>query len=186
MNIPNIINAGDSATWTDDAFDLEGVSYTSAAYTLTYELRGASTLTLTATTSGTGWSTSITTTQSAALTPGVYAWAALLSKTGVRVTAGFGTLTVLPNIATQTAGYEARSTAQIALDAARAALADFTTNKRKIASYTIGDRAMTFENSAGILEIIRYWEQRVAIEGNAASVAAGAGNQRRLKIRFGG
>jgi hypothetical protein len=99
LNIFGELQQGDSATWDDDSTVMNNVIYTSAGYTLKYELRGpGSPLTLTATAKGSGWTTSLTTTQSAALAAGKWWWSACFSTTGVRVTAGQGEFTVTPDI----------------------------------------------------------------------------------------
>ena len=70
MNIFSTLISGDSATWNDGAFsDAQGKRYDSS-YTLQYSLRGPVALTLTAVANGLGWTTTLTPTQSATLTPG--------------------------------------------------------------------------------------------------------------------
>lgn len=185
MNIFGEIQQGDSATWDDDAVPIAGVNYTSVAYTLKYELRGpGSPLTLTATPKGNGWTTSLTTAQSAGLTPGKWWWAAFLSATGVRVTAGRGEFIASPDISAATGVFDGNTTAEAALKAAEAALASFTSSNGKIKKYTIGSRSMEFATVPEILEVISYWKARVATEQSSKSVAQGLGDPRRLFVRF--
>lgn len=185
MNIFSQIQQGDSATWDDDALALNGVTYTSASHTLKYELRGpGSPLTLTATARGSGWTTGLTPVQSAALTPGTWWWAALLSATGVRITAGQGEFIVTPDMAAAAAAFDGRTTAEAALAAAEAALASFTASNGKIKKYTIGSRSMEFATVPEILGVISYWKARVLTEQSAKSTAQGLGDPRRLFVRF--
>lgn len=186
MNIFGQIQQGDSATWDDDALSIGGVTYTSASHALKYELRGpGSPLTLTAVAKGSGWTSSLTTAQSAALTPGQWWWAALLSATGERVTAGQGMIAVTPNLAEAGAAFDGRTRAETALAAAEAALASFTASNGKISKYTIGSRSMEFAAVPEILEAISYWKARVLTEQSAQSIAQGLGDPRRLFVRFG-
>lgn len=181
MNIPRSLQAGDSASWTDGAWaDANGVNYTPAAHGLTYEIRGPSTLTLTASVVSANWLTSITTAQSAALLPGLYTFAAYHTATGVRVTRELGNLTITPNLATQAAGYDGRSDAEKALAACEAAIATGASMVR----YQVGDRVIQKSGTAEIMQAISYWRAIVAKEQGTALIAAGMGNPRRLLVKF--
>lgn len=185
MNIFGTIQQGDSAIWDDTAQTIDNITYTSAGYTLKYELRGpGSPLTLTAVSNGGGWRTTLLTTDSANLAPGKWWWAAMLSATGVRVTAGSGELIVTADIAAAVAAFDGRSIAEIALADAEAALASFTSSKGKVKKYTIGNRSMEFATVPEILDVIHYWKARVMTELSAKSVAQGLGDPRRLFVRF--
>lgn len=185
MNIFATLQQGDSAAWNDDPFvDTQGVSYDSSAYTLTYELRGPAVLTLNAVASGRGWRTALTTTQSAALTPGLYAFAAYIKAAGVRVTAASGELTITPDISGAVAGYDTRSTAEKALADAEAALSNLTASGKKVREYTIGSRAAKYYTAAELVEAIKYWRIRVANEQHIKAIANGLGNPRNLQVRF--
>lgn len=185
MNIFNTLPSGDSAQWDDAAFtDAQGKKYDSSAYALKYEIRGPVALTLTAVANGSGWRTTLATTDSATLTPGTYYWAAYVSKTGERFTAAQGELTITANIAVAAAGYDGRTLAAKALADAEAALATFKSTQGKIKKYMINSRMMEFEAAADILPIISYWRTRVANEKHAQDLANGLGNPRALYVRF--
>lgn len=185
MNIFQSINNGDSATWDDSVFvDDLGKSYDSAVYTLKYELRGPASLTLNAIANGAGWRTALTTTQSATLTAGKYFWAAILSKTGERVTASTGGLTVNVDLVTQIAGFDGRTQAEKALADAETALATFISSKGRIKKYTIGSRSMEFDTAGDILTQISYWKMKVANEHADNNRANGLGDPRNLYVRF--
>ena len=185
MNIFSTIQQGDSASWDDDATSINGVNFTSSTHTLKYELRGpGSPLTLTASAKGTGWTTALTTAQSAGLVAGKWWWAAFFSTTGIRVTAGSGELVVTSDLTTAVANFDGRTTAEIALAAAEGALASFTSSNGKVKRYTIGSRSMEFATVSEILEVISYWKARVLNEQSAKSIAQGLGDPRRLFVRF--
>lgn len=187
MNVFGSLAAGDSASWTDQAFtDTNGVRYDPSGYALTYEFRGPSTgLTLTAVVSGPNWVTSITTAQSALLTPGKWYWAAYASKTGVRVEAGRGVSTITENIAAQstTAVYDGRSQSEKDLDAVNAEITSRVSGGATL-EYTIGNRSLKKEPIAA-LETLRARLARVVRRERAAqSIANGQGNPRRVGVRF--
>lgn len=186
MNILSTITAGDSAQWDDGEQQVNGVAAQSSVWTLRYYLRGASTLDLTATANGTGWRTTISTAQSAALSPGNYTWSAVISKSGERVTLATGTITVAKDVSAQAAGYDGRSSAKQALDAARTAYYAYTSNNVATLEYEIEGRRMKFNTAADMIAHISALEQQVLKEENAASIAAGSGSLKRFYVRFSG
>lgn len=180
MNIPDRATAGDIIDWDDDAV-VSGLETFDSSYTLTYELRGPSTKTQAAAAKGTGWHTSL---DLSGVLPGAYVWAAIITKTGVRRTVGDGKLTIDPDIAAQSAGYDGRTAAAKALADAEAALANLTASGARIGKYTIGSRSAEYFTAAQLIEAISYWRTRVITEGTADSIAQGLGNPRRLQVRF--
>lgn len=180
MSIFTTLYAGDSDSWTDDAFTQNDVSYSSSTHILTYEIRGPSALTLTAVANGSGWKTTLTTSESDSLVPGGYAWAAYVSAPNVRVTAGMGTLTVLPNLASQSAGYDPRSDAAKALAACEQAIA----TGAQAVEFRVGDRLVRLSDRTNILEQISYWKTIVMREEAALAAAEGLGNPRVYRVRM--
>jgi hypothetical protein len=178
--IPKVLLVGDSAEWIDVPFtDVNGVGYDSGGYTLKYTLVGPSApLVLVAVPNGSSWQTNLTTTQSAALLAGKYGWSAQLFATGVRVTLSTGELTLNPDLAAQIAPFDPRSTAEIALAAAEAALANLGTGGG-VKEYTIGTRHMAFSRETLITEI-NYWRGKVQAEHFKAKGA----RARMIGIRF--
>lgn len=185
MKIPSTLTTGDSAQWDDEAFVLNGVRYDSAAYALSYELRGPNRLSVNAVPNGKGWRTSITPVQSATLAAGPYWWSAIITATGVRVTAGSGQLTVLADLAAIAAnGYDGRTVAEKALADAEAALANLTSSGQKTKRYQIGTRNAEYYTATELIDAARYWRAKVLNEKTAKDIANGLGNPRNLYVRF--
>lgn len=84
-------------------------------------------------------------------------------------TVATGQLSILPNLRTVVSG-DTRTQAELALAAARAALAAWTPTQRR---YKIGEREMEFASTAEILRTISYWEQQVAREQGTAAASLG-------------
>lgn len=186
MNIPPRFVQGDSATWTDEPVRAaDGSLRNSAVYTLSYILAGpVAPVTLTATPDGTGWETSLAIIVSAALIPGEYAWQAVLTAAGERYTVGTGSLTVAPNLAYASAGYDSRTQAEIALADAEAALANLTASGARTKQYTIGGRSAQYYTAAELIAAVNFWRLKVINEQTAKSLANGMGNPRKLQVRF--
>lgn len=185
MNLDTLI-AGDSASWHDDPWTapLCGPRHTSADWTLTYQLRGPSQLTLTAAADGDGWLTSVTTAQSGALMPGAYAWAAQLTRPDERVTIRVGKLTVVADLAAVADTFDPRSQAERALADCELALASFKSSGGKVKSYTIGTRQTEFHSLTELMALRSFWQTRVHRERAAAAIANGGVNPRKLLVRF--
>lgn len=166
LGIPTKIVAGDRIRWTSPAS--EGV--------LSWAIRGVGiSLDLTATKEGNEFVTVISSTQSGALTPGVYAWQAYLTVNGERETISTGRLEVMANFATLTS-YDSTTQAEQLLAKVRAAIESVLTGGQ---AYQIGEREFTRANLAELRE----WETRLKFqvyrEGQALK-----GESPNLKIRF--
>ncbi len=169
------LNAGDSATWHDDPVTLCGVRHTSGEWALRYELRGQSQLTVNASPDGEGWESTITTTASAPLIAGPYAWAAFLSKGDQRVTVRTGAVIVVADLATIAGAIDSRSLAEKALAECEAALATFKGSGGKVKSYTIGTRQTEFHSLTELMQLRDFWWRRVMRERHI---------NRKLLVRF--
>jgi hypothetical protein len=191
MRIPSAITAGDSASWTDFAFsDASGQSVDSGTYALTYSLRGAvgqAAIDLPGTPQGPSWLFSLTTVQSAALNTSsksvTWYWGAYASKTGVRLSAGRGTLTVRPNLAVANLAFDGRSQAEQILDAISTEIAA-RINGGATLEYTIGNRSLKKEPMSALLELQSRYRLIVSRERRSQSIANGLGNPQRLGVRF--
>lgn len=184
MNIPGTLAAGDSLTWHDDAAkDNLGNAITSEYWTLSYHLRGTQSLDLTSVSNGPGWSTTISTTQSAALTAGVFYWQAAVTNGGERMTLGSGQIKITPNLSAASAGYDGRTQAEQALDAINAEIQARLTGGMA-EEYTIGQRSLKKTPMRDLLEMQSRYKSIVARERQASQIAQGLGNPRALYVRF--
>lgn len=188
MNIPIKFTAGDSISWVDEpGLDSLGNEITSAAWTLTYILRGSTALTLTAVANGSGWKTTISKTQSATLAPGVHHWQAVATKNDERVTLGSGSVTVLTDLAyTGTAtAFDGRTQAEADLDAVRAAMRAIVSGGA-VAEYSIGNRSLKKLAMADLIALETKLKADVASEKRRQRLAQGLDSGRAVYVRFGG
>lgn len=185
MNIPTELVAGDSYTWIDQAtIDNLGNAIDSTSWTLSYAIKGAVNLSLTATTSDSGWSTTITTTQSATLSPGDYAWHAYATNGSNRVTLGQGTIKIKTNIAAiGSVGFDGRSQIKQDLDAVREAIRAIIKGGA-VVQYTIGNRSLTKMRMSELIELESKLKVDLVREEKAAKIAQGLGDPKNLFVRF--
>lgn len=179
---PSRIIRGDSSSFHVTSTDYPPTD----GWTLTFSLRGAAVLDQVATVDGSDYLVSLTTTATEALVSGLYGWACYVAKSGQRVTVERGSLQVLDDLATQSPGYDPRTTAKIALDQCQAAMRTFQSSGGLIKSYTIGDRTMTFQDFGALMQLESRLKVQVANEATRDSIASGMGNPRKLHIRFRG
>lgn len=140
MNIPARITNGDSVSWLDDpTVDNLKNKLSPPSWTLSYSIVGAIKIELTAAQFGSGWKTSMTTTQSLTLTPGDYYWQAYATNGSDRVNVGSGKLVIMPNLHTATAGDDLRSQTKKDLDAVQSAMRAIISGGA-VSRYTIGHR----------------------------------------------
>lgn len=139
---PDSVVAGDLWTWTRSLSD-----YPATTWTLTYSLIKADRqITLTATASGADFLISIAAATTADYSDGTYVWQAYVTSGLERYTVGSGQITVKPNLATLTQGYDGRTFAEkrvsqleMALQARDPAIAEYTINGRNVQYHTIED-----------------------------------------------
>lgn len=112
---PTVIVAGDTASWTRQLADYLSTD----SWLLSYQYRlqnGTGTLTVNASTLGTGYAATITAVASAAIPAGVWSWDAYVTKAAERYRVDSGTLLVEPNLAVLTGALDLRSPAKRAYD----------------------------------------------------------------------
>jgi hypothetical protein len=93
-----------------------------------------------------------------------------------------GAIRLLANPRTSTAPLDLRTDAEVALAAAKAAYASWSSTTK---SYTIGNRSMTFNSKAEITDTIQYWEREAQKEQRAARLRAGLSDPRKTFVRLG-
>lgn len=187
MNIFLSLTAGDSIKWNDgpQRHPQYSAPLKSADWSLYYQLRGPSSLSIQAFAEADGWRTELPTSASANLEPGPYLWVAQLSRTDERLTIGKGSLTILPDLAAVTAALDARTFAEKALADCEAALASFKSSNGKVKSYTIGSRTTEFHSLTELMALRSFWQRRVNKERATSAKSNGRTNPRALLVSFG-
>lgn len=121
-------------------------------------------------------------------TPGAYGWFRWVYKSGARVTLddldSRGQLEILQNPATALQGFDNRTTAQRALDEARAALASFTSSNGCVKRYSIAGREMEFQSNAEAVAVVNYWQGQVNKEWRRQVIARTGVDPNRMVVRF--
>jgi hypothetical protein len=187
MKIPAELVNGDSGVWDDiPTSDNVGNPIDSSGYDLIYSIRGAKTLDLTAAAQGTGWRTSISSTQSVTLDAGDYFWQAYAQQRSpgtARITIGSGQLTVKPNLKTATAGFDGRSQIQQDLDAVQAAMRAMVAGGA-VQEYTIAGRSLRKIALAELMVLESQLKAQLFRERKANSIKNGLGNPGNAFVRF--
>jgi hypothetical protein len=134
-------------------------------------------------------------TTTAAWAAGKYTWVRWVEKVGARQTLDSDgaldseqdkRIELLPDPTAIVAGYDSRSLAVQAYEAAQAALANFSASATgRVQSYAIAGRQMTFDTSADILVLVKYWENEVRKENAARAAQTGKPDPRRYFVRLG-
>lgn len=175
--LPNIEPAtlvqGD--TW---AWELQLPDYDPASWSLTYALRSAAgKLDITATADGVSFKVQVPAADTAALAPGDYTFDGYVtnSSTSERYRVRHGVVTVQPDLAAQTAAYDARSFNQKMLDAIRAVLQGQAT--KAVAEYRIQGRELKYLSPADLVKWESYYASKVRAE-------KGLGQGRKLGVAF--
>lgn len=176
--IPASFVAGDTVQWTEDAFDGKG----SDIYTLTYALRGEATLNVNGVAAAGGWTVTLSASQTNELPAGDYAWHAYLTEGATRYTVGKGVVKVEPNIALQSAGFDARSQIEQDLAAIEAEIRARASGGATI-EYSIGNRSLKKESISALLSLRSALRTDLAREKQAKRLSEGVG--RSIGIRFG-
>jgi hypothetical protein len=171
--------AGDTLAWTRAFSDFPA----SAGWGLTYAFRlqlGAGVLNVTASTVGDGFAATITAAQSALMTPGLWSWAAYVTKTTERYQVGTGTLTITPNLATIDYSTDLRSPVKRAYDNALKAWEAVTLGQ----TVTLNGRTYTQHNLKDLIVYVDRCKADYAAELQAAQLAATGINPRKIGVRL--
>lgn len=177
---PTIVTAGDTLIWRRSFADYPAGS----GWVLKYRLiNAAGKYDITAGADGDEHRVSVAASTSAAYTAGDYVWTAWVEKGAERYTVGGAPITVKPNLAAVTAaGFDARSAAQQALEALKAALKTYVTTNGHVAEYEIAGRRMKFSSASEIEEKIRFWQREMASADKAERLAQGLPPRNRVLV----
>lgn len=175
---PARFTAGDTFTWTKSLPDFPATDWT-----LTYELRGAQSISTTATADGDDYLVSVAAVTTAAWTAGTYSLAGYVAALSSRFQIYAGSLVVEANIATAASDYDGRTNAA-RIVAALEAVALNRASREEI-SYVNGLGISVQKMShAELIAALGYWRGRLADEQAATATAQGRATGRRILTRF--
>jgi len=177
---PTFLVAGDTSPWT------KSFSNYSAAdgWALTYAFRleyGSGKVDVTATAVGADFAATLTAVQTALMKPGIWVWAAYVTKGTERYQVGTGLLTVQPNLAALDSQTDLRSDAKIALDNALAAWKTFAVAKMVV----LNGRTYQARDAADLIKYVDRCKADYQAEVNADILAKTGMNPRHIGVRFG-
>ncbi len=182
-NEPTLIRAGDSVTWQRDLPEYSAAVGWVLKYRLLYPSGAA--VGINSTGAGTLHTVNLSSSATGSFTAGsatLVAWVENAG-TGARQTLETQPVTILPDL-TGAANYDNRTSNQIALGAAKAALEDYLKSGRAhIASYDIAGRQFTFRSSKDVIELIQHYERAVASDNARLAVMQG-GSPGRVFVRM--
>lgn len=174
LNFPKTITLGDRLIILSDGLmgqdPITGawVVYTPATYTLSFSIRGTSSLDVTAAQEGTQFKTVVDT---STLSEGAAFWQAYISREGHRITIASGQSTLLPDLANQQTPFDGRTTAEFILEKVEAYMRGDAT----VAKYKIGQRELQRHDLGELMKL----RSQLKVE-----IARSQGRGRRLLSRF--
>jgi len=175
---PRTFARGDTVSWTKTLSD-----YPASTYTLTYEFRGATTKTVTASASGDDHAVTITAAQSLTWNEGDYWWAAYATTGAERYEVVTGTLTVTKNFAATDAVADQRSHAKKVLDAIEATIEGRASRDQQ--AYTIAGRSLALTPIESLLKLKQEYRAEYAKEVADEKQKRGEGSGKRILARLG-
>lgn len=174
---PDSITPGDTAKWLRCLADYPA----SASWALSYTLANAAQrYTFNASADGDDHLVTVSAATTNGWVAGSYAWRAQVAKSDEVFTVGTGTVTVLPNFAT---AIDARSHARKVLSNIEAYLEN--PNNITASNYEIAGRSLQRFGIPELLKLRDRYRAEVAREDNAAAIARGLPDRRRILVRFG-
>ena len=148
---PASFYAGDTVTW-----GIYNSDYPASTYGLTYcMVMTGKIITATATASGDTHVITISSTTSATYTAGTYDWISYFTKTGERWNRGSGQMIIKPNYATQSSGYDGRSTVQKIFEAIEATIYGRATSSQQ--SMKVGDRELQYLSPKQLMDLRNFY-----------------------------
>ena len=175
---PTELRAGDTWKWTRSFAD-----YPATTWTLTYTLTQATTRKqIVASASGSDFSVTVAAATSAAYAEGEWSWVAAVASGSERYTLDSGTLTVLPDLAAASGGYDGRSHAVKTLAAIKAWIESKGANAG-VGEYEIAGRKMKYIPITDLLKLRQAYEAEVRGEQNAERIRNGLGIGGRIQFR---
>lgn len=180
---PTILTAGESWAWTRDLPDYPA----SQGWVLKYALSNAAKrINLIGIASGDSHRLSVTAATTGTYTAGTYGLVGFVERGAERFIVARGSVDVQANFldGANTAG-EMRSQARQALDAARAALKQYTDTNGAVSEYQIAGRVVKYRSANELVQLVNYWAGEVRKEINKDKRSQGKKMAGRVFTRFG-
>lgn len=175
---PLSVTVGDLVTWKRTLSD-----YPATTWTLTYALTKSGTqITITGTASGTDHLVSVAKATTANWTAGTYAIQGYVTSGSERYQVFSGTITLLPNLAAQTGGYDNRSHAKKVLDAIETVLESRA--GKEVLSWSGLEQSFSLIPTADLITMRDKYRVEYQAEQAADNIARGLGNKRNVFTRF--
>lgn len=175
---PTEVTAGDFVTWQISLPDYPA----SAGWVLSYAfVKTGTQITVTASASGDDHLVAVAAATSAGWTAGTYQWQARVTKTTEVYTVRKGSLTIQPNFAAASSGYDGRSHARKVLDALNAWIEN---HDPAVQDYQIAGRSMRYIPMGDLLKLRSDYERRVAAEAATQRAAAGLPSRSKINVRL--
>lgn len=179
---PALLYTGDTWAWTKSLADYPA----SSGWVLKYVFSNSDKrFDITGSASGDDHAISVSATESAKKTAGQYAWQAYVESGAERYTVGTGQTEIRIGLAAIDGPSDQRSQARTAMDAALAALAQYTATQGAVSEYEIDGRRMKFRSVKELRELVNYWSRQVQMEIDAENIRKGLGTSRKVFTRFG-
>jgi hypothetical protein len=184
---PAALFTGDTWNWTRTLADYPA----SAGWILKYVLASSATrINIAGTADGDDHAISVAAATTAAYVAGTYVWQAFVEKGAERHTVGRGSIKLNKGLIDgATTGDDLRSDAQIALDAARAALKTYTETNGTVSQYEVntgnGFRKVIYRDQQQLVQLVNYWAGEVKKEIDAEKRRQGKALAGRIVTRFG-
>lgn len=175
---PTEIVKGETVKWYTDPSDFP----TSEGWTVTYSLRGPSSLDVEATVSGTQYLVTLTATQTDGLEPGDYWWQSYAELGTERYKISSGELAVVRDLADAAEGYDGRTTVKKTLDALDAMILGKASKDQR--QMTVGDRQLTRLSPTELIKWREIYRAEYQREQAAARIANGLESGRKILVRF--
>lgn len=177
LNIPRVITSGDTVTWRDSFNDF----YKPPEYSLSWAIRGSSSLNLISTWDGDSFVTTISSNTSATLSPDTYFFQAYATSIhGSRTTIGSGQITVIANLELQSGNYDGSTKLEKMLAAVEAAISAHLVGGA-VQSYEIKGRRLDRTPLPDLIALRSQLRIEVTREQSARGLIP---DSRRLHIRF--
>jgi len=189
-NEPEELRAGVQWEWRRE--DLSGDFPANGGWALKYWFKktGATpgNFSIDATADGVNFAVTVLAATTSAYVAGDYTWAAIVTKTTEIREVDSGRLKILPRY-DAAANLDDRSHVRKVLEAVEAVIENRASKtQRELVAFTIGSRGQTFdsqESKSALLELHSRYKWLASNEDARARIAAGLGNPRNIRIRFG-